>query len=104
MSVLRYDLMHHMNKLFDEAEITLSQKSGDYADAGDVLSAFRYAAEEVAVTKQQVWAIFFMKHVRAILAYAREGKVESEPLRQRIIDAINYLVLLSLMEETDGKD
>ncbi len=76
-------------------------KNADYSqshgDGSDRLYSFREIAEDVGISKEQVIYTFIAKHMSAIKRYCREGRVDSEGVRGRITDAINYLMLLSKM-------
>jgi hypothetical protein len=52
---------------------------------------------DAGVTPEQVWVVFFNKHLDAIKYYCRHGKVLSESLDERIDDAILYLLLLKAL-------
>jgi hypothetical protein len=86
--------------LLDEAEKVMHAKAADYAQEQDAFRNFHTRAEQLGLTREQVWAVFAMKHVDALLAYCREGKVESEPLRSRCIDVINYVGFLAGFDQT----
>lgn len=73
-------------------------KAKDYAQAHDRLWNFKQLAGLLNLPTHMVWAIYFMKHVFAILKYCREGHVDSEPIRGRIYDAQNYLDLLLALD------
>jgi len=94
-----------LNKLIRDARIRqdsiLTAKGADYTrHEEDRLSNFRRSARAVGLTPQIVWAVFFMKHIDAIMAYIKTGHAESEAIEGRIDDAINYLfLLLALIEE-----
>ena len=72
----------------------LSKKGSDYTQGLDRLSNFKLVAEEIGTTPEQVLWVYLAKHLFALRRYVREGRVESEPLQDRIDDAINYLHLL----------
>lgn len=73
----------------------LIQKGADYTrHEEDRLSNFKRSAAAIGLTPLQVWAVFFNKHIDAIMAYIKTGKTESEAIEGRIDDAQNYLHLL----------
>lgn len=50
-----------------------------------------------------VWAVYFNKHVTAVLTFARTGKVESEAIRGRFLDIATYAILgAALADESYG--
>lgn len=95
-------LLTDADALMDQAHAVLSNKGADYADSADALAGFRRIADDTGLSMRQVWGVFFGKHLSAVQAYVRHGKLESEPLRSRIIDAINYLILLNAIHEEDS--
>lgn len=101
----RTQLLDWAQVLSREALDVLEEKSDDYAAEDDALRAFREIADQLGLSMQQVWAVFFSKHVAAVMAYARDGTLESEPLRSRIIDLKNYLdILYAMYKEDSGTD
>ena len=86
--------------------VDLNRRKGhDYAGDDDALRNFKSQAADAGVTTEQVWSIFFGKHLAAIHTYVREGDVASEPIEGRILDAILYLyLLLGLVKEKRGLD
>lgn len=97
------------NKLTDqlmaECKSILKSKGADYASATDVHANFIRNAQRLGLTKYQVWALYFNKHVDAINNSIKRNavspQVESEPLKGRIIDCINYLIRFDSMLEED---
>jgi hypothetical protein len=79
--------------LLKEAQDLCDRKAADYASPEDVLSNFRRLAADLGVRPEQVWVIYFRKQVDALVSWAAKGRLESEPLRSRFQDVINYCVL-----------
>ncbi len=72
----------------------LLRKGADYTrHSDDRLSNFKRNAEALGLTPFQVWAVYFNKHIDAIMAFVKSGKAESEAIEGRLDDAINYLYL-----------
>lgn len=88
-------------KAFDaECAETLGCKGVEYGGRGDRLANFKGEAAQLGLKPEQIWAVYFMKHIRSIMSYVREGKVFSEAIRSRFMDARNYIDLgLALVEE-----
>lgn len=82
---------------FDARTNLLNQKNADYASEKDVLSNFKTLAEWLNTDPYQIWAVYAMKHVFAIMAYCKGASEESEPIEGRIADLQNYLDLLLAM-------
>lgn len=71
-------------------------KGRDYQRATeDILSNFKSGAEKLHITILQDFGALFHKQVEAIYAYLATGKVESERIEGRIVDVINYMLLLN---------
>ena len=89
-------------------EQVLQAKGRDYAgEGGDRFANFKMIAEllnnfHVDVgTPLGTWAVYYMKHVFAILAWIGQ-KSESEPIKGRFVDARNYLDLgWGMVKEAD---
>jgi hypothetical protein len=75
----------------------LKTKNKDYSTDGDPLAGFKKIAKDLGISPFQVWAVFASKHWNALTNFAKDGKVESEPIKGRIIDMINYSCLLHLL-------
>jgi len=75
----------------------LKVKNKDYSTDSDPLAGFKKIATDLGITPFQVWAVFASKHWQALTNFAKSNKVESEPIESRIIDMINYSVLLHLL-------
>jgi hypothetical protein len=96
------------NRLCDEilakAKEVRSSKGRDYQRANqDILSHFREGAERNGITKYQTLGVLLGKQMSAIEAFIKTGKLESEPIEMRIIDAINFLLLLNGLHIDDTK-
>lgn len=64
-------------------------------NSDDRLANFYRTSERTGLTALQVWGCFFDKQISAILEYSRDpNSPQSEPIDQRIADAIGYLFLL----------
>lgn len=92
--------------LMEECAAIMVGKEVDYASKEDTMANFKRIGERVGLTKYQIWSVYFGKHADAIanaVKYHPEAPRtadESEPLRGRICDAINYLTILAnLMDE-----
>lgn len=83
----------------EECMRVLEAKGGDYTEGlrDDRLRNFRAAAADTGITMEQVWWVYFFKHLASLKRHVREGQVESEPIRCRLVDLVNYLVLYNRM-------
>lgn len=85
--------------LQEDAFKVLTGKGKDYARNNAAFHNFETTAEFLGLKREEVLAAHLYKHFAAIFAYVREGQTETEPIRGRIIDAINYLTFLAAMAE-----
>lgn len=93
-------------EIFDECMKVGRAKGQDYAGKEDTLHNFKGIADDLGLTKYQVWAVYCSKQIYSIMNSIKldpnNPQVESEPLRERIKDVIVYMVILqALMEEKD---
>lgn len=95
-------------EIFEECKDILRKKGKDYAGNQDSLANFKDGGMELGRTKYEVWAVYFYKHVKSILnsikANPNNPQTESEPLRGRIHDIINYAVILAALLEEDEQN
>lgn len=98
--------MHHtkflemMEARMGEGLRIQTEKGQDYGTADDMLSDFKEDARELGVDPAVIWWVQAKKHWHAITRYAKDGRVESEPIEQRLLDLSNYcFLLLGLIED-----
>ena len=85
---------------------TLVVKGNDYTQgegSSNRLKNFNDGAANLGITPRQVLAVYLWKHLCAVLRFLKEGQVESEPIEGRILDCINYFLLLSKMVAEDKR-
>jgi hypothetical protein len=77
----------------------LKIKGRDYTiESPDRLKNFKDVASMVDVPPMKVLATYLWKHIAAVFSYIKSGgQNESEPIEMRIVDCINYLLLLGKM-------
>ena len=95
-----------MQLMLEKCAAILNKKGVDYTDGRaqtDRLWNFRTAAEKLGVTIRQAWGTYYFKHDTSVLRYARGGKLESEPIEERIADCINYLLLLAMIVDEEKR-
>lgn len=87
-------------------ELELNTTKGTEYCQGDaqVTVNFRRHAERLGLTPQQVWAVYFGKHLDMVENYVKTGQVLSEALRGRIEDMRLYLALLLAISIEDEND
>ena len=91
--------------IFNNCANILTVKGKAYSGEEDVLSNFKVNAERLGLSKYQIWAVYFNKHVdsinHAIAANPVLPKDSSEGLDSRIVDVINYAVILQALLTED---
>ena len=89
-----------VEEIFQEALKIMEAKGKSYAGK-DSLSNFKRNAERLGLTKYQIWAVYFNKHVDSINNAIQDNPEHpidaSESIRGRVLDAINYLTILECL-------
>jgi hypothetical protein len=88
--------------LLEKAKQVRDVKGKDYSRKNDRLSNFKIRAEHAGISPMQVWSIYTGKGLDAIDSFVKTGKLESESLDQRFVDAINYLLLGAALIHEEG--
>ena len=99
------DFMELFEDTISECRDILTSKGQDYSDyEDDRLSNFKDVANLIPIqcphcnkvyklSPKIVWAIYFLKHVFAIMKWVGGAKLKSEGFSGRICDGTNYLSL-----------
>ncbi len=87
-------------------DIEDSKRPGYTRGDEDVLANFKRAALQAGISTEQAWAVFFLKHVDAIVSImTKPDLVVSEEPIGRFSDAVNYLRLgFALLNERESAD
>lgn len=93
LSIDEYNLWHRKNKDYADHE-------GD--DQGNTFENFDNIASELGLTSEMVVWVYLSKQLRALQRYVRYGKLESEPLKSRIMDARIFLAILGGIAKRKG--
>ena len=88
-------------ELIDECLEIMKSKGIAYSGKDDSFANFKRVAKSLSMTQYQVWYVYFAKHVDSLASWIREEYSDSEPIKSRIMDLINYLILLNGMIEED---
>lgn len=103
----RVEFIATAEELMHRCFATLQSKGKDYAGKEDALANFKRNAEQLGLSKYQVWRVYIAKHLDAITnsikANPNDPQVESEPLEDRLMDVINYCLLFQGMLVEDAK-
>ena len=79
---------------FSKERYEIQKSKGEaYSGKDDALDNFKRNAKNLGVSPLVVWNIYFSKHLDAIDSFIRGEYSDSEPIRGRFMDAINYLEL-----------
>lgn len=100
----KQDFLKFREQLQKEEEEIIKGKGEDYTKSSeDQLANFKEGSI-FGLTPLQTAGIFTKKHVDAIYNYIKtDGKSESEPIRERIKDARNYLLFILALIEDEKK-
>ncbi len=81
--------------ILEKALEIMDAKQPEYTNKSiDVLHNFKSTAESIGIKPMEVWAVFFNKHIQAILSHAGDPSMhQAEPIDSRYADALNYLFL-----------
>ena len=86
----------------------MDAKQQEYTNKNsDVLNNFKQTSKIIGIEPMQVWAVFFNKHIQAILTHSGDPNMhQAEPIESRYCDAINYLFLgfSLIIDEQNKKD
>lgn len=86
-----------MAKIMAETERSiLVTKGTEYAGEIDRFANFRRLSVDLGLSKEMILFVYMKKHLDSILSFIKTGKeASSESIFGRIMDARNYLLLLS---------
>lgn len=111
------DFERECNALIDDATKNIMKSKGrEYAGNEDRLANFKRGAHNVGVNPETVLFIYLSKHWDSISTFIRDLEKEksygavacklSEPIQERLKDALNYILLLNglLMERKHHED
>ena len=77
-------------------DVRVTSANANFQGVANLLSARQ------GVDKYVTWAVYFVKHIQAILSWVCTREVKSEPIQGRMADAINYIFILWSMLVEDG--
>jgi len=94
--------------ILDKAQDIMDAKQPEYTNKSiDVLKNFKSTAKSIGIQPMEVWAVFFNKHIQAILSHSGDPNMhQAEPIDSRYADALNYLFLgfAMLVDDANKKD
>uniref|UniRef100_A0A6M3JJB4 Uncharacterized protein n=1 Tax=viral metagenome TaxID=1070528 RepID=A0A6M3JJB4_9ZZZZ len=80
--------------ILPECFAIMKTKGEAYSGLEDKLGNFKRCAKLAGTTPEKAWFIYFCKHFDALSSFIREEYKDSEKIKGRIQDLINYLFLL----------
>lgn len=94
--------------VLEECDRVLKSKGNDYTqrqpgDKGRLKNFYRNG-ERLGLPAVKILALYLNKHLDAIETFVRHGQVESEPIEGRIVDAVNYLLLLAKLVRVEARE
>ena len=95
------EFQSRVDALLNYARETREEKNPAYSGDNDYHENFKTAAKFLDVRPITVAAIYYWKHVSAILSYAKDKDIEqAESLESRFVDCLNYsFIMYSLYKE-----
>jgi hypothetical protein len=81
-------------KMWVECMEIMRSKGQAYSGKEDKLGNFKRVAKKLGLSPKQVWYVYFAKHLDALSSYLKGEYVDSEPIKGRLQDLINYVLLL----------
>ena len=92
----------HTEEFVSQMRSIMSVKNKDYSvEDGDSMSNYTEIARWLGIPPRVVWGVLFFKHVTALSRFIRDGRVESEGVMGRFLDAANYCVLGSALVKSE---
>lgn len=85
-------------------EMAIAKTKGREYTQRDRLDNFKRIGRELGVDPKVILWVYLKKHLDSITNYIKEGKVYSEPIEGRIMDARVYLSLLRCLIEEEKKE
>jgi len=98
MTAKEYEILR--NKFLTETLKLSDQKRIEYTEGNhetNVLWNFENIGKTLNLTPFQVLSVYLQKHTSSLFNYFKTGKEYSEPIKGRITDIINYLLLMVAM-------
>lgn len=90
-------------KILKECQEIMDQKGLAYSGKDDKLGNFKRGASLSGSTMEKVWFVYFTKHFDSLASFIRNEYLDSEPIKGRIKDMINYLLLLCGILKEQGR-
>lgn len=95
MNTRKFDRI--VKELIEKVDRVRLQAQQEYAETDNVFKNFEETAVRLGLTREEVLYVFLDKHLRGIARWIRGVKDQRDSIEGRIIDSINYLILLYAM-------
>lgn len=86
-----------VKEFIEEVNRVRFQAQQEYAETDNVFQNFEETAERLGISREEVLYVFLDKHLRGVARWIRGVKDQRDAVEGRIIDAINYLIILYAM-------
>lgn len=83
-----------VNELLEDCKNIRNSKGVSYSGKEDKLGNFKRIAATLNIPIEQVWFVYYQKHADALASFLRGEYNDSESIKGRVEDLINYLFLL----------
>ena len=96
------------DEIYSKIKETLTSKGNEYQSGENVFSNFETNAQDLGLTKYQIWSVYFSKHTKSILNAIKKSPENpnslelAEKFDSRVIDAVAYLFLLNAMIKSEN--
>jgi len=87
----------YFDEIFNKSEEIFLQARKEYAENEDVFKNFEALESILNISREEVLFVYFYKHVLGISNYLKGVKKQRDSIEGRILDAINYLIMLYAM-------
>jgi len=104
----REDFEKISDEIYSKIKQILTSKGNEYQSGENVFSNFETNAQDLGLTKYQIWSVYFSKHTKSILNAIKKNPENpnsldlAEKFDGRIIDAVAYLLLLNAMINSEN--
>lgn len=91
------------NDLIPAGRAIMEGKGTSYSGLDDKLGNFKRVAANLNVNPELVWYVYYSKHADSLASFIRGEYKDTEGIKSRIIDMVNYLYLFAGILKEKGK-
>lgn len=104
ITLSREELIKNYKEICEKGLKLFEEKNKEYSTNNDTLKNFKDSADLTEIDIYKVLFIFMHKHYMAINHFINNKETYSgESIHSRILDTINYLIILDSMIKKDGE-